>query len=187
MSIEDRSLDALKEEGTATVIDGSNDKWNRHGDAQHPFRLYSMNQGGLVAGHYLYIDGNGSLRTDAAKENDATGFTIHMIESDGHQIVILEHINTQKVVAIDTENDTVIAKSLPTEKPLKKLHNSEAINPEWDILFYKIPMSDRTSLFHLKSYRDDKRMVGFDKTGAPMRTTKVDFKNFASIFKIDPN
>ena len=38
------------------------------------------------------------------------GFTVHMIESDGHQIVILEHINTQKVVAIDTENDAVIAK-----------------------------------------------------------------------------
>ncbi|XP_022801045.1 uncharacterized protein LOC111338782 isoform X2 [Stylophora pistillata] len=150
MPTEDRSLDALKEEGTATVIDGSDDEWLRR-DSQ---RLYSINEGGPVPGHFLYIDENGLVRTDGTQTNKATEFKVHIIDSKDGQVVMLEHKNTQKVVAIDANNDTVIAK-------VEKKHP--------DILFRKIPKSEGSALFHLKPY--ETRMVGFNTAGDPIVTT----------------
>ncbi|PFX12262.1 hypothetical protein AWC38_SpisGene23808 [Stylophora pistillata] len=133
-----------KEEGTATVIDGSDDEWNRRG----PLRLYSVNDKGPVSGNYLYAkkikDGKEEitvLRADGTKDNEATGLTGHIIQAADDVIVILELINTvtekEKVVAIDKENDTLTVKEFPSGT-LGKLNNLEDAKSHQEFLFYKM-------------------------------------------------
>lgn len=190
MSIEDRSMDALKEEGTTAVIDGSDDEWSQH----RKRRLYSMNEDGSAKGHYLYVDENGSLKADG-EENSASTFTVYSLSEDADLVMLKVEDSedaTEKVVAVDTNTDTVIVKALPSGT-LGQLNNSKkAKSSQSDILFYKEARTPGSPQFYLKSYlksslKDsigDDRFVGFDHDGVPIKTTHVKQGLLESLFKI---
>ncbi|XP_058940481.2 uncharacterized protein [Pocillopora verrucosa] len=190
MSIEDGSMDALKEEGTTAVIDGSDYEWSTH---QHT-RLYSMNEDGGAKGHYLYVDENGSLKADGG-ENSASTFTVYTLSEDDDLVMLKVEDSedaTEKVVAVDTNTDTVIVKALPSGT-LGKLNNSKkAKSSQSDILFYKKARKPGSPQFYLKSYLKSSlkdsigvdRIVGFDHDGVPIKTTDVQQGLLESLFKI---
>ncbi|XP_022801063.1 uncharacterized protein LOC111338798 isoform X2 [Stylophora pistillata] len=175
MSIEDRSLDALKEGGTATVIDRSDYGWNTR---KH--KLYSMNDTGSAPDHYLHVDSDGFLKANGGVNSDNI-FTVYTQTVGSKVVVMLEHDSTKKVVAISTNSD----ETLPVGTTLSQFNNlSKAKASEPNILFHKKPRTPGSEHFHLQSYLDAQKRVGFDPNGIPMPPSKVNLQHPASLFKM---
>ncbi|PFX27460.1 hypothetical protein AWC38_SpisGene7838 [Stylophora pistillata] len=115
------------------------------------------------------------FKIHAVQEVDANG--------KAHQVVILEN-KSGSVVAINKDNDTVIAKDLP--KPPSQYNNLEQVREDSpEVLFYKVAREPGSELFYFKSYlKDKRRILGFDQSGEPLNTSQVDSNGEESWFSV---
>ncbi|PFX27455.1 uncharacterized protein LOC111327610 isoform X2 [Stylophora pistillata] len=164
------------------VFDTHDREWNTENH-----QLISLNETGQVPGHYLWVNGT-SVSSNAVSTNQKTLFKIHtVIEQDAngkaYQVVILEN-KSGSVVAINKDDDTVLAKNLP--KSPSQYNTFEEVrkdNPE--VLFYKVAREPGSELFYFKSYLKDKqRILGFDTSGKPLNTSEVDLNREESWFSV---
>lgn len=169
----------LLQGGTATVIDRSDYGWKTH---KH--KLYSMNDTGPAPDHYLHVDSAGLLKANGGVNSDNI-FTVYTQTVGSKVVVMLEHDSTKKVVAISTNSDEVCAKTLPVGTTLSQFNNlSTAKASEPNILFHKKPRTPGSEHFHLQSYLDAQKRVGFDPNGNPMPPSNVNLQHPASLFKM---
>lgn len=164
------------------VIDHSDREWST---ADH--QLYSRNEDGHAPGHYMWVNGK-SVLSNAISENQKTYFKIHtVVELDEnnkpHQVVILEH-KSGSVVAINQDDDNVIAKELP-KPPSQSDTLKEVKRDSPEVLFYKVAKEPGSELYYFKSYLKDKqRILGFDLEGNPMNTSQVQPRQQESLFSV---
>jgi len=135
----------------------------------------------------MYVDGK-SVFTNAMSTNQKTLFKTHTVlefdrEMNARQVVMLEN-TSGSVVAINRQDDTIIAKKLPTPpSTYNTLDQVKKDHPE--VLFYKIPREPGSELFYFKSYLTDKqRILGFDQHGNPLNTAQVQPDQLESQFSM---
>lgn len=172
-----------KIEDTARIIDHSDREWNTLDHQQ----LVSRNEEGPVQGHYMYVDGK-SVFANAKSTNQKTLFKTHTVlevdaQLNSRQVVMLEN-TSGSVVAINQQDDTIIAKKLPTPpSKYNTLEEVKELHPE--VLFYKVPRQPGSELFYFKSYLTDKqRILGFDQHGDPLNTAHVQRNQLESLFSM---
>ncbi|KAJ7390146.1 hypothetical protein OS493_027185 [Desmophyllum pertusum] len=167
---------------TVRIIDHSDREWNTMDHQQ----LVSMNETGPVQGHYMWVDGK-SVFANAISTNNKTLFKTHTVlefdEAIFHQVVMLEN-SSGSVVAINKDDDSVIAKNLATPpSSYNTLDQVKKDHPE--ALFYKVPREPGSELFYFKSYLTDKlRILGFNQNGDPMNTAQVQPDQLESQFSM---
>ncbi|XP_073231429.1 uncharacterized protein [Porites lutea] len=166
------------------IFDAKDREFYEIGDQQ----LVSLNQDGPIAGHYMQVDG-GAVLTNAKSSNQRTLFKTHtIIEYDAtgsnHQVVILENKHDGNVVAINKDEDTVIAKELT--RPPSSYDTLEEVRAEHpEALFYKVPREPGCVKFYFKSYLKDKqRILGFDDYGNALDPTQVQLGQKESLFQM---
>ncbi|XP_027037314.1 uncharacterized protein LOC113665788 isoform X1 [Pocillopora damicornis] len=136
-----------------------------------------------TADHQLY-----SRNEELLFSKKTTYFKIHtVVELDEnnkpHQVVILEH-KSGSVVAINQDDDNVIAKELP-KPPSQSDTLKEVKRDSPEVLFYKVAKEPGSELYYFKSYLKDKqRILGFDQEGNPMNTSQVQPKQQESLFSV---
>ncbi|XP_067042535.1 uncharacterized protein [Acropora muricata] len=161
----------------AKFVDESDRKWYTRNQ-----QFVSLNQEGPISGHYMQVDGEKVL-TNALSTNPKTLFKLHSIlQKDSYgvydQLVILEN-QSGRIVAIDRENDKVMAKAMVTEdgvptSPSQFNTLADAEQHHSDALFYKIPREKGSDYFYLKSFLADKqRILGFNEYGIALNPTEV--------------
>ncbi|XP_029183358.2 uncharacterized protein LOC114951322 [Acropora millepora] len=159
------------------VRDDSDRKWYTRNQ-----QFVSLNQEGPISGHYMQVDGEKVL-TNALSTNQKTLFKLHSIlKQDPHggydQLVILEN-QSGRIVAIDRENDKVIAKAMVREdgiptSPSEYNSLADVEQHHSDALFYKVPREKGSDYFYLKSFLADKqRILGFNEYGIALDPTQV--------------
>lgn len=151
-------------------------------------QLVSLNQDGPINGHYMQVDGR-DVRTNAMSTNQRTYFKTHTVmEFDetgaAHQVVMLENKHDGKVVAINKDEDNVIAKEL--SRPPSSYNTLEEVKGEHpEVLFYKVPREVGSVYFYFKSYLKDKqRILGFDDYGNALDPTQVQPGQEESLFQM---
>ncbi|XP_067042529.1 hemicentin-1-like isoform X2 [Acropora muricata] len=167
-------------------VDESDRKWYTRNQ-----QFVSLNQDGPISGHYMQVDGDKVL-TNALGTNQKSLFKVHSIleqDSNGgyHELLILEN-QSGRIVAIDRENDKVIAKAMVTEdgvptspSQFNTLADVKQHHP--DALFYKIPREKGSDYFYLKSFLADKqRILGFNEYGIALDPTQVQPNQEQSLF-----
>lgn len=146
----------------------------------------SRNQEGNVPGHYMQVDGV-AVFTNAVSTNQRTLFKTHtVLEFEGenvHQVVILEN-TSGRIVAINKQDDSVIAKDLPTS-PSKYRTLDEVRTSHPEVLFYRVPREPGSDLFYFKSYLKDKqRILGFDDCGNALNPAQVQPDHLQCLFSM---
>lgn len=166
-------MEAKGTETTGRVLEDSDREWYTRDHQQ----FVSWNQEGDVAGHYMQVDGK-AVFTNAICTNQRTIFKTHTIlevdEGDFRPIVMLENKHDGSVVAINKDDESVIAKKLSTP-PSDYTNLQQVKNDHPEILFYKEHQEPGSEFFFFKSYlKDKRRILGFDTNGRALNPTLIE-------------
>ncbi|CAH3132082.1 uncharacterized protein LOC113677348 [Pocillopora damicornis] len=162
----------LPRQGPQKSTDGIYRQWftSRH-------RIVSQNKGGPVAGHYVQIDGD-CVSADAVENEDKAKFHFHnFTEKRGekwYDHYILENQISKACIAVNPEDDTITVKYADVRclRTMLEVKKANLLN----LAFIKLQKSVVDDYFWFESCIDDdkKRVLGFDKNGAPLKTTEVE-------------